>query len=81
MKDCYWCKKSCPDNEEGSFEVDPDDETIELGWICNHCVLAFDGKCDCDDCVEIEKRAQKRLREYRRTHMTLPARMLSYILG
>jgi len=51
MKECYWCKKSCPDDEEGSFEIDPYDETIVLGWICNHCVAAYLGLCDCEVCV------------------------------
>ena len=81
MKDCYWCKKSCPDDEEGSFELEPDDETIEVGWICDHCVLTFDGKCDCKECRETEEKCQKAIREYDRKHMTLPARILSYILG
>jgi len=68
MKDCYWCKKSCPDNEEGSFEIDPNDNDREVGWICDHCVLAFDGKCDCEECVANEKAAQKELARYYEAH-------------
>ena len=52
MKKCYWCKKSCPDDEVGDFELDPKDESIEVGWICDECVRCFIGKCDgdCDNC-------------------------------
>lgn len=73
MKDCYWCKKSCPDDEVGGYELDPNDNDIELGWICDHCVLKFDGICDCEECKELEKECQKQ--------MSLPARILSYVLG
>jgi len=53
MKECYWCHKECPDKEEGGFELDPKTKE-EVGWICDHCVLQFDGKCDCEECQIIE---------------------------
>lgn len=81
MKECYWCNKSCPDSEEGSFEVDPKDESIEIGWICDHCVLTFNGKCDCAECVTNDKVGKKALAEYDRTHMTPLARLFSWVLG
>lgn len=68
MKECHWCKKSCPDNEEGGFETDPKDENINVGWVCDHCILAFDGKCDCKECTENEKAAQKELERYYLAH-------------
>lgn len=67
MKECYWCKKQCPLDEEGSFELEPDTEK-EVGWICDHCVLAFDGKCDCQECTANTKAAQKALAEYDLAH-------------
>jgi len=102
MKECYWCKKSCPDEEEGSFELDPKDENIEVGWICNHCIVAYLGLCDCEVCMmsdpsepvpspeEIRRRLKeynlagskkKMIKKYNREYMSLPARILSYILG
>ena len=68
MKECYWCKKSCPDDEEGSFEIDPEDNDKELGWICDHCVLAFDGKCDCAECVANTKAADEEVKRYKLAH-------------
>jgi len=67
MKECYWCKKSCPDDEEGDFEVEPDSDK-EVGWVCDHCVLAFDGKCDCEHCKAIEKSCQVELERYNLAH-------------
>jgi len=67
MKECYWCKKSCPDDEVGSFEVEPDSDK-ELGWICDHCVLAFDGKCDCEECRADFKAAQEAIKRYYLAH-------------
>ena len=63
MKECYWCKEQKPDNEEGSFELEPDTEE-EIGWICDHCVLCFDGKCGCEECQKDDEIAQKKLKEY-----------------
>jgi len=68
MKECYWCKKSCPNNEEGSFEVDPKDNSIELGWICDHCTLRFDGKCECEECKADFKAAQEEIKRYDLAH-------------
>lgn len=63
MKKCTWCEKDCLDNEEGAFEVAPDDDEIELGWICNHCADSFMGTCECEECVESEERAQEAVRK------------------
>ncbi len=68
MRKCYWCHKNCPDNEEGSFEVDSEDNNIELGWICDHCVLSFDGKCDCPGCKTDLKEAQETIKAYNLAH-------------
>ena len=67
MKECYWCKKQCPLNEEGSYELDVKTEK-EIGWICDHCVLAFEGKCECVECATSKKAADDALRKYDLVH-------------
>ena len=72
MKECYWCKKSCPDDEEGDFEVDSEDVSIKLGWVCNHCLCSYLGLCDCKVCVlsnpqmpvPSAEKLKERLRQY-----------------
>lgn len=51
MKTCIWCKKKRPDEEEGGIELNEDGIT-EKGWICDHCLLRFDGKCNCKECTD-----------------------------
>lgn len=63
MKECYWCKEQKPDDEEGSFELEPDTDE-EVGWICDHCVLCFEGKCGCEQCQASDKAVKEALRKY-----------------
>jgi len=50
MKVCSWCGRPRAMCEEGSFEVDPVDETTEIGWVCDHCIYRFDNECSCPLC-------------------------------
>jgi hypothetical protein len=58
-KTCFWCKKVCPESETGDFEMSPDDENEIVGWVCDHCILAFNGECDCAECSLTEAEIQK----------------------
>lgn len=74
MQKCIWCGREYPDYEKMDVEILPEDESTEIGPVCQKCINLFD-KCPycgyestCSQCKETARLWKENDSNYKKTY-------------